>query len=312
METGKKIAMAILGPTAVGKSHIALEVAKKIGGEILSCDSMQIYRGMDVGTAKPSLQEQKEVPHHMIDVVDPKTPYSVAMYQKEAKKKMAAILERNRMPLVSGGTGLYFHSLLYDMDFAAPPQNERYRQHLYAMEKEKGSGFLHDRLNQKDPFAARRIHPHNTKRIVRALENLQTTGEATPSMEKIQSLSPDYQWLLFGLRRDREELYERINNRVDVLMKRGLKEEVASLLNQGCRATDMAMKGIGYKELVDHLEGRCALDEAVETVKKNTRHYAKRQMTWLKRYEDIQWFDLSTSSEEQVIEDIVAWVQKNK
>ncbi len=312
MDIPMRKAIAILGPTAVGKTRIALEVAKETGGEIVSCDSMQIYRGMDIGTAKPSLEEQEQVPHHMIDLVDPHVPYSAARYQKEAKRKIQGIFQRGNLPIVSGGTGLYFNGLLYDMDFAAPPVDEGYRKTLYQMAQDKGNDFLHRQLQQKDPQTAERIHPNNTKRVVRALENFRESGQGTGEIKEVKTLTRDYQLTLFGLTRQRSALYERINQRVDLLMEQGLKQEVQDLLKQGYGEKDIAMKGIGYKELIGYFQGAYSLDDAVDLIKKNTRHYAKRQMTWFKRYEDMIWFDLTTMEEQEVIGEIVTWVQKNR
>ena len=297
--------LILAGPTAVGKTEYSLELAKKLDGEIVSADSMQLYKFMDIGSAKPTKEEMARAVHHMVDEIDPREEFSVFMYNEMAKKAIEDIFSRGKTPIISGGTGLYVNSLIYEMDFSAMPDNKEYRKQLEDMAKTKGNDLLHAMLKEKDPKAAERIHPNNVKKVIRALEMLEEGQERVREFSESFVKTKDYDYCLIGLCRDREELYDRINKRVDILFDMGLLEEIESLDKMGLTEEHISMKGIGYKEVFGYLRGEYDLDEAVYLVKRNTRHYAKRQMTWFRRYEDMHWVDLSFRSKEEAIKDIL-------
>lgn len=282
----------IVGPTAVGKTEYAIRLAQALGGEIVSADSMQIYRFMDIGSAKPTAEERAAARHHLVDEIDPRTPFSAAEYSEMAKRCIGDIIERDRLPIVSGGTGLYVNALIYDMDFSRSPKDEALRRRCQEIAETMGNERLHRMLSELDPEAAARIHPNNVKKVIRAIEAAEN-GERIPSFENSFRPAKDYRYILLGLDRSRQELYDRINRRVDLMVDAGLEEEIRSLLDMGLTADDISMKGIGYKEMIDWLSGRCSRQEAVELIKRNSRRYAKRQMTWFRRYPDIRWFTLS-------------------
>ncbi len=303
--------VAICGPTAVGKTAYSIEIAKKFDGEIVSCDSMQLYKYMDIGSAKPSLDELNQVKHHLIGIVDPSEMFSVAKYKELANDAIDDIISRGKLPIIAGGTGLYLDALLFDLDFAAEPSDDNLRDELYKIAEEKGNLELHAILNECDPDSAKRIHPNNVRRVVRAIESAKS-GNKLKDFAKDLSLNDKYEFILIGLRRDREELYNRINRRVDVLVKEGLFEEVKMLREMGLSESDISMKGIGYKEVLAYFDGKYDLETAIDTIKKNTRHFAKRQITWLKRYDDMKWFDLSESKDDKdSIREIITWLEKN-
>lgn len=305
--------LVIAGPTAVGKTEYTIELALHFNGEIVSCDSMQLYRFMNIGSAKPSEEELRKVKHYLVDEIDPREPFSAAQYQKKAKSAVSRIMEKGKLPVISGGTGLYLNSLLYEMDFSSPPGNENYRKHLEEIAQNQGKEALHGLLREKDPEAAQRIHPNNTKKIVRALEAVETSGQRIRPFSNVTTLSSDYEPILIGLTREREELYDRINTRVEQMMDRGLLEEVRSLLEMGLTKDHISMKGIGYKELICCLNGGCDIDTAIYKIQQNTRHYAKRQLTWFRRYDKMKWFNLSHYQSRQcALEDIISWVKKNR
>lgn len=303
--------VAICGPTAVGKTAYSIEIAKRFDGEIVSCDSMQLYKYMDIGSAKPSSDELNQVKHHLIGIVDPSEMFSVAKYKELASSSIDDILSRGKLPIIAGGTGLYLDALLFDLDFAAEPSDDSLRDELYKIAEEKGNLELHAILNECDPDSAKRIHPNNVRRVVRAIESAKS-GNKLKDFAKDLSLNDKYEFILIGLRRDREELYDRINRRVDVLVKEGLFEEVKMLREMGLYESDISMKGIGYKEVLAYFDGEYDLETAIDTIKKNTRHFAKRQITWLKRYDDMKWFDLSESKDDKdSIREIITWLEKN-
>ena len=302
--------VVVAGPTAVGKTAFAIEIARAFNGEIVSCDSMQLYKFMDIGSAKPTEKEMTLAPHHLVDFVDPRENFSVAQYSILAKNAIEDILSREKLPIISGGTGLYLNSILYNMDFADGSFNSEYRRKLESLASEKGSTFLHDMLKNADAAAADRIHPNNTKKIIRALERIHEGEEKVRAFADIDSENNDYKPVLIGLTRDREELYDRINRRVDILVDEGLVDEVKRLTSRGLKSDDISMKGIGYKEIIDYLDGKCSLDTAIDTVKKNTRHYAKRQLTWFRRYDKMNWYNLSEYlSDKEALEDIKSWLK---
>ena len=307
----KKQIIIIAGPTAVGKTEYAIETAKAINGEIVSADSMQLYKYMDIGSAKPTAEELSQVKHYLVDEIDPREKFSVAQYQKLAKAAIREIFDKGRVPVISGGTGLYINSLMYEMDFAAPPSDEAFRKELEDTALKKGRDYLHSKLAELDPDAAARIHPNNVKKVIRAIEAAQN-GNKIKDFNNAQIPAADYDVLLAGLTRDRAELYERINRRVDILIERGLVSEVSSLMQMGLGYDDISMKGIGYKEIIGSLEGKYTIEEAIELIKKNTRHYAKRQLTWLRRYDNIKWFNLSSYEDKTMaMGDILKWLRIN-
>ncbi len=286
----------VAGPTAVGKTEYAIDLAKRIDGEIVGCDSMQIYKYMDIGSAKPTFEERKEVPHHLIDFVDPREEFSVARYQELARSAIREIHSRGNVPIISGGTGLYLDSIIYDIDFSKKPQggvfNER-RDELFNIAELKGNDALHGILERLSPETANKIHPNNLKKVVRAIEVLENGG-SIPDYKSINLKKySQIEAKMFCLTRDREELYDRINRRVDILMKKGLVSEIEGLLEMGLSEEQISMKGIGYKELFSYLNGEVDLDEAVRLIKRNTRRFAKRQLTWFRKYEDMEWINLS-------------------
>lgn len=285
--------LVIAGPTAVGKTEYAIKAANEFDGEIVSCDSMQLYRFMDIGSAKPTEEERAQAVHHLIDFVDPREEFSVARYQELALAAIDDIISRGKLPVISGGTGLYLNSILYDMDFGESPKNDEFRNELEKIAETQGSLVLHEMLADRDPDAAEAIHPNNTKKIIRALERLEDGEESIRPFSNITEENSRYDAVLIGLTRDRNELYERINARVDKLIDMGLFAEVKGLTYMGLTADDISMKGIGYKEIIDFLNGQGTIEETVELIKKNTRHYAKRQLTWFRRYDKMNWINLS-------------------
>lgn len=283
----------VAGPTAVGKTKYAIEIANAFHGEIISADSMQIYQYMDIGSAKPTKEELTQAKHYLVDEIDPRVEFSAAEYQAQAKKYIEKVFSEGKIPVVSGGTGLYLNSLIYDMDFSVMPKQADFRKKLEEEAKEYGFEHVYNRLKKLDPAAAERIHPNNLKKVIRAIEIYETTGEGIREFQESFVPTHDYGYIQIGLTRDREELYRRIDERVDQLMEAGLVGEIESLLSKGLTENSISMKGIGYKEIISCLHGEYDLEEAVRLVKRNTRHYAKRQMTWLRRYPDMIWFNLS-------------------
>ena len=306
--------IALAGPTAVGKTKFAIMLAQEFDGEVVSCDSMQLYKYMDIGSAKPTPEEMAMAKHHLVDLIDPRDDFSVAQYQKLAKEAIADILSRGKTPIISGGTGLYLNSLLYDMDFSSAPEDSEYREALEKIaEEEGGREALHKMLEEQDPKAAALIHPNNAKKVIRALERLKEGEGEIKQFSDIDSETEDYDVILMGLTRDRAELYDRVNRRVDILMDEGLLDEVKGLMGMGLTQENISMKGIGYKEVMDHLDGRCSLEDAVDTIKKNTRHYAKKQLTWFRRYDKMKWFVISEyNNDEDAFEGMKEWLLKNK
>ena len=299
--------IVVAGPTAVGKTEYAIKIAEQFNGEIVSCDSMQLYKYMDIGSAKPTPEEQARAKHYLIDEIDPRDDFSVAIYQKMAKKYIEEIFAKGKTPIIAGGTGLYLNSLIYDMDFASPVHDDALREKYYQMAETEGNQAVYNILGEKAPDIAERIHPNNLKKVVRALETVESDGENIKDFAAVNTKCKDYDCLMLCLNRDREELYDRINRRVDMLVDMGLLDEVKSLMDMGFTTDNIAMKGIGYKEIIDYFNGEYDLDTALELVKRNTRRYAKRQITWFKRYDDMKWFNLSEDS----LEDILTWIKSN-
>lgn len=295
--------ICIAGPTASGKTALAVELAKEVGGEVISCDSMQVYRHMDIGTAKPSAEEQQGIVHHMIDVADPDEDFSVSRYCEMATPILEDILARGKAAIIAGGTGLYMDSLIRGNDFAPYPATGA-RERLEAQADEMGMEFMLDRLRQIDPDSAARLHLADRKRIIRALEVFEETGETiTAHNKRTQAIPPRYSPLWLGLDFDpRQLLYDRIDLRVSIMLEQGLEKEIRDLLASGIPAKCTAMQAIGYKEFVAALEGKITMEEAADEVRKSSRHYAKRQLTWFRRNSNMHWL---TRKENEPFEEIL-------
>lgn len=288
----KKEPLVILtGPTAVGKTKLSIALAKAIGGEIISADSMQVYRHMDIGSAKIRLEEMEGIPHYLVDVLEPWEEFHVVRFQQMAKEAMKKIREHGHIPILVGGTGFYIQAIVKDIDFT---ENEAspYREELTRLAEEKGADFLYEKLQKVDPKSAQIIHAHNVKRIIRALEFYQMTGKKISEHNKEQrEKSSPYQFAYFVLQDERTKLYKRIEARIDEMLQDGLIEEVTALKEMGLKRGMVSMQGLGYKEILAYLDGECTLEEAVEILKRDTRHFAKRQITWFKRERDTCWLD---------------------
>ena len=282
----KEKLVVILGPTATGKSYCGIELAKRFHGEIISGDSMLVYRQMNIGTAKPTEEELRAVPHHLVNILSPDASYSVAEFQQQAAETISAILERGNLPILVGGTGLYIKALLEDYQFSEVEEKPELRQQLEAFASEQGTDKLFDWLQREDPEAAARLHPNDVRRVVRALETV-LSGDSV-SQEKQNELK--YDAVVFGLSMERDFLYERINLRVDRMLQEGLEEEVRSLLQAGVSTDCLSMKSLGYRQMAEYLAGQCDFATAVDNIKKGTRHFAKRQITWYKKMPYIHWF----------------------
>lgn len=284
--------LCVVGPTASGKTDYAVELALKCGGEVVSCDSMQIYKHMDIGTAKPSADEMKGVKHHMIDIIEPNESFSVARFSEMARECIDDILLRGKMPVLCGGTGLYFDSTINNINFIQMDTDEEYRKYLESAAKEFGNEYVYKILKRVDEESAESIHPNNLKRVIRALEIYKTTGKKKSELDKEQLSEPLYEPEITGLMRDREVLYDRINKRVDIMMEKGLVEEVSELIKMGIDTEATSMQAIGYKEIIEYLDGKTSLSDAVDKIKRESRRYAKRQLTWFKRNEKIHWINI--------------------
>ncbi len=286
----KEKLIILAGPTAVGKTALSIALAKELKGEILSADSMQIYQYMDIGSAKITEKEMDGVPHHLIDVLKPWQEFNVYSFQRMAKEAMNGIYERGRIPIVVGGTGFYIQALLYDIDFSSQETGGKLRAQLEEEAREKGGEYLYGKLCRVDPESAAAIHPHNQKRVIRALEYYEQNGEAISLHNKRErEKEAAYDSRYFVLNDTRERLYEGIERRVDAMMAEGLLDEVKSLREMGCERRMVSMQGLGYKELLSYLDGEITLREAVDAIKQNTRHFAKRQLTWFRRERDVIW-----------------------
>ena len=305
----KKPLIILTGPTAVGKTSLSISLAKAVNGEIISADSMQVYKHMDIGTAKITPKEMGDVPHHLISEFNPDEDFNVVKFQHYAKKYIKSIYERNKTPILVGGTGFYIQAVLYDIDFEDNPSDTSYRKELEQLARTKGAEHLHGLLAKVDPKSSNTIHPNNVKRIIRALEYINQTGEPISVHNELQrkKTSP-YNYKYFVLNKERSKLYESINHRVDIMINAGLIDEVKQLLTMGYTKDMVSMQGLGYKEIIDYLEGNNSLDEAIDKLKRDTRHYAKRQLTWFKREKDIIWVNKEDYSDEA---DIIDYLIEN-
>lgn len=317
MKQYKKPLIILTGPTAVGKTALSIQLAKSIHGQMISADSMQVYRHMDIGTAKITPEEMQGIPHYLIDVLEPEEDFNVVRFQKMAKAALEQVYKAESIPIVVGGTGFYIQALLYDIAFEREEHQEEYEQKcdetdsveegsyrgkLQKLAKEQGAEFLHEQLRQVDPASADAIHVNNVKRVIRALEFYHQTGIriSEHNEEQRQKESP-YNFLYFVLTDDRTRLYERIDKRIDSMIEQGLVDEVRRLKASGCTGSMVSMQGLGYKEILNYLEGNCTLEEAVYVLKRDTRHFAKRQLTWFRRERDVIWLDRSAFPDEEAL-----------
>ena len=284
----KKPLIILTGPTAVGKTELSIRLAKAIDGEIISADSMQVYRHMDIGSAKITQDEMAGVKHHLIDILEPGEEFHVVKFQSLAKEAMQSIYKKGKIPIIVGGTGFYIQSVLYDIDFTESEEDETFRSRLEELAGKEGNEVLFERLRKIDPESCNIIHPNNIKRVIRAIEFYEKTGKPISEHNKEQHENETpYNFAYFVLDDDRAVLYERINKRVDVMLEAGLVDEVKALKDMGCTSNMVSMQGLGYKEILEYLDGEYTLDEAVYKIKRDTRHFAKRQLTWFRRERDV-------------------------
>lgn len=288
----KRPLVILTGPTAVGKTALSVAFAKAINGEIISADSMQVYRHMDIGSAKVTKEEMEGVPHHLIDVLEPAEEFNVVLFQKMARQAAEEIESRGHIPILVGGTGFYIQALLYNIDFAENDEDRRLRRSLEEIAKEQGASALYEKLRAVDPESCEIIHANNVKRVIRAIEFYEKTGKkiSAHNREQRQNISP-YRFAYFVLNDDREKIYRQIDQRVNLMMERGLVEEVRALRAMGCSRGMVSMQGLGYKEILSYLEGEISQEEAVYLIKRDTRHFAKRQLTWFKREKEVTWIE---------------------
>lgn len=296
----------LAGPTAVGKTNISISLAKKLQGEIISADSMQIYKKMDIGSAKITEEEMQGIPHHMIDIVDPREDFSVAMFQEKAEELIKDIKDRGNLPMIVGGTGFYINSLIYNYNFANTNRDEDYRHYLEALAEEKGKDFVHNLLKEVDLESYNKLYPNDLKRVIRALEVYKVTGKSISQFAKEEDVfNIPYKVHYYVLNMNRDELYDRINKRVDIMMEKGLIEEVIRLQKEGYTSDMQSMKGIGYKEILYYLEGQISLERAIEMIKQFSRNYAKRQLTWFRKDPRVNWINKDEFSSDEAIAEFI-------
>ena len=313
MKTEKQPLLILTGPTAVGKTDLSIALAKRINGAVISADSMQVYRGMDIGSAKVMPEEMQGVDHYLIDVLDPEDEFHVVRFQEMAKAALKEIYAKGQIPIVAGGTGFYIQALLYDIDFTESNEDSSYREELERLAKEKGAQYLHEELRKVDEKSAETIHANNVKRVIRALEFFKQTGQKiSEHNETERTKESPYDFCYFVLTDDRKLLYDRINLRVDQMVQDGLLEEVQSLKERGYTKDMVSMQGLGYKEILDYLDGDCTLEETIYILKRDTRHFAKRQLTWFRRERDVIWIDKSQydHNEAKVVDMMITKIQE--
>lgn len=286
----KKPLIILTGPTASGKTELSVRLAKAINGEIISADSIQVYKYMDIGSAKVTDEEMDGVKHYLVDELNPRDEFNIYVFKEMAKKYTKEIYAKGKVPIIAGGTGFYIQSLLYDIDFSEEDNDKSYRMELMALAEEKGNEYIYNMLKETDPKSAEKIHFNNLKRVIRALEYHHLTGKliSEHNEEQRENISP-YDFHYFVLNMDRDVLYDRINRRVDIMLEKGLVNEVKGLLDMGFERELTSMQGIGYREIISYLYGECTLEQAVESIKQNTRHFAKRQLTWFRREKSVNW-----------------------
>jgi len=293
MKDNRQKLLVLVGPTAVGKTALSLQLARHLDAEIISGDSMQVYRGMDIGTAKVSPEERAIVPHHLIDIRNPDEPYSVSDFQQACEEAIRSIASRGKIPFIVGGTGLYIQSVVYGYRFSEAGQDEEYRRELKAYAEQHGAAALHERLRAVDPDTAARLHINDLRRIIRALEVHRLTGRTMSEYLAEQPAESPYRTCLIGLTMRRDLLYRRIEERVDLMIEQGLVQEVEGLLSSGYGPGLISMQGLGYKEIVGYLQGEYSLEQAIELLKRNTRRFAKRQLSWFRHMKGIEWVDMT-------------------
>lgn len=311
-KTEKKPLLILTGPTAVGKTELSLRLAEKIDGEIISADSMQIYKKMNIGTAKIMPEEMRGIPHFLIDVLDPSQEFNVVRFQQMAKEALNNIYAQGKIPCVVGGTGFYIQALLYNIDFSSHESSEIYRKELQDLERKKGKEYLYTMLQKTDPEYATTLHANNVKKVIRALEYFYETGEKLSVHNKKQrEKDSPYQFVYFVLYNERKILYNKIDDRVDQMMEKGLLKEVEQLVQEGYGRELVSMQGIGYKEFFDYFDEKISLEEAVNQIKKDTRHFAKRQLTWFRRERDVTWMNKGEYLDENdLLEDMLKIIEK--
>jgi len=311
----KPIVIALVGPTGSGKTKTAIQLCKALNAEIVSMDSMQVYRGMDIGTAKPTAHEQAAAPHHMIDVADPDCLFTVSMYREQAGKVIDDILSRGKLPILAGGTGLYLQAMSYEMNLGEKGADNQLREELNRIASEKdGPRRLHDKLKSIDPASAEKLHPNDIRRVIRAIEIFETSGKTKEEKAAEEKIPGPYRVLVYGLSLPRDLMYGRINQRVDEMIQLGLVDEVQRLLDRGIepRKEGGAMQAIGYKEIVSALRGEITMEEAIHLIKQGSRRYAKRQWTWFRHDERTKWYDWTDyETEEALIKDLIAEIQSD-
>lgn len=309
----KKPLIIITGPTAVGKTNLSIDLAKKIQGEIISADSMQVYRGMDIGTAKITKEEMDGIPHHLIDILNTDEPFNVAIFQEKARQAIDEIYNRKHIPIIVGGTAFYIQALLYGIDFTEEEHDNSYRDQLGEMSNsEEGKISLHEMLQKIDPEYAKTVHYNNAKRVIRALEYHHFTGKKFSEYNEEQRMrNAEYDFKYFVLTDDRAVLYDRINKRVDIMASSGLLDEVTALYHQNLPREYTSMQGVGYREVFEYLDGNCTYEEAIEEIKKNTRHFAKRQLTWFRKEENVTWVDKASfdRDDDKILEYVIEQVK---
>lgn len=287
--------IVLTGPTAVGKTKLSLELARRVNGEILSADSMQVYRYMDIGSAKITKEEMQGIPHHLIDILEPWDEFNVVIFKQKCEECLKGIYERGHIPILTGGTGFYIQAVLRDIDFTENEENTPYREKLEKLAAERGAEYIHARLAEVDPASAEAIHANNVKRCIRALEFYEMTGKRISEHNELEKQKKSiYNSCYFVLNDERERMYARIEQRIDEMLEQGLIEEVRGLREMGCRRGMVSMQGLGYKEILAYLEGETTLEEAVYLLKRDTRHFAKRQLTWFRREKEVIWVDKDT------------------
>lgn len=309
----KRNLILIVGPTAIGKTSISIELAKRINGEIISADSMQIYKKMNIGTAKVRDEETKGINHYMINEVYPDEEFSVCNFQELAYKYISDIYSKNKIPIVVGGTGLYINSLVYNLDFTEAVSNQKLRDKYYNMAEVYGNEYIHEMLKEVDKKSYNRIHVNDTKRIVRALEVYYETGKPmSENYKKFREPNPDFNIVMIGLNMDRKKLYKRINKRVDMMIDEGLITEVKGLMDEGYTEDLTSIKGLGYKEIIGYINNDYELEEAIEILKRDTRRFAKRQLTWFRRDKRVNWIDVDEyDSKKQIVNRIISILNDN-
>ncbi|HIV75068.1 MAG TPA: tRNA (adenosine(37)-N6)-dimethylallyltransferase MiaA [Candidatus Pseudogracilibacillus intestinigallinarum] len=306
----KEKVIVIVGPTAIGKTDLSIQLAKELQTEIISGDSMQVYKGMDIGTGKITKEEMADIPHYMLNIRQPNEDFSVATFKELVEEHIKVINEKGKIPIIVGGTGLYIQAVLFDYQFSEQKRDEKFTKELENLLEREGNIALHEKLKKVDPIQASKIHPNNYRRVIRALEVFESTGKTMTERHKTQNKTSKYDYVLIGLEMNRDKLYDRINRRVEKMVQDGLVEEVRALYDKGFSDTQ-AMKAIGYKEIIPYLEQEMSLDEAVSILQRNSRRYAKRQYTWFKNQMDVTWFDAEKVANPTYLKGILQYIENS-